>query len=120
MKCEVEVTDEFGDWWDSPSIEEQESVAYSIRLLEEKGVALGHPHTSNIAGSRHSHMRELRVQHAGQPYRVLYAFDPRRMAVLLIGADKTGQDRWYEIFIPIADDLYDQHVASLKAEGLIK
>lgn len=120
MKCEVEVTDEFGDWWDSLSLEEQESVAYSVRLLEEKGVALGHPHSSSIVVSRHPHMRELRIQHAGQPWRVLYAFDPRRMAILLIGADKTGQDRWYEIFVPIADNLYDRHVALLKQEGLIK
>lgn len=120
MRCEVEVTDEFGEWWDSLSIEEQESVAYSVRLLEEKGIALGHPHTSNIVGSKHTHMRELRIQHAGQPYRVLYAFDPRRMAILLIGAGKTGQDRWYEIYIPIADNLYDQHLVSLKKEGFIK
>jgi hypothetical protein len=52
-------------------------------------------------------MRELRVQHQGRPYRVLYAFDPRRVAILLIGGDKTGNDRWYEKFVPRADRLYD-------------
>ena len=64
-------------------------------------------------------MKELRIQHAGRPYRVLYAFDPRRCAILLIGGDKTGNDRWYEIFVPRADRLYDEHIASLRGEGMI-
>ena len=64
-------------------------------------------------------MRELRVQHQGRPYRVLYAFDPRRAAILLIGGDKTGNERWYDEFVPIADRLYDAHLETLKREGLI-
>jgi len=64
-------------------------------------------------------MRELRTQHAGRPLRTLYAFDPRRAAILLIGGDKTGNNRWYETQIPIADRLYDQHLEQLKQEGLI-
>ena len=64
-------------------------------------------------------MRELRTQHDGHPYRTLYAFDPRRAAILLIGGDKTGNDRWYDINIPIADRLYDAHLEQLKKEGLI-
>ena len=59
-------------------------------------------------------MRELRIQHEGRPYRVLYAFDPNRAALLLIGGDKTGNDRWYEIFVPIADRLYDEHLKELE------
>jgi hypothetical protein len=64
-------------------------------------------------------MRELRIQHEGRPYRILYAFDPRRSAILLIGGDKTGNDRWYGEYIPIADRIYDEHIAQLKQEGLI-
>ena len=67
--------------------------------------------------SKHSHMRELRTQHEGRPYRTLYAFDPRRAAILLIGGDKTGNDRWYETHIPMADKLYDAHLEELKKEG---
>ena len=67
----------------------------------------------------HSHMRELRVQHGGRPYRVLYAFDPRRMAILLIGGDKTGNDRWYEENVPRADDIYEAYLLELGREGLI-
>jgi len=119
MAWDVEYTDEFGNWWKDLSIDEQESVAHSVGLLEVFGPNLGFPHSSGIKGSRHSHMRELRVQHDGQPYRVLYAFDPRRNALLLIGGNKTGDDRWYDSHIPIADDLYDDHIAALKKEGLI-
>ncbi len=85
---------------------------------KHKGPQLGHPHTSSIETSRHSHMRELRVQHAGRPYRVLYAFDPRRSAILLIGGDKTGDGRWYEVHVPIADRLYDEHLDELRKDGL--
>ena len=60
-------------------------------------------------------MRELRIQHKGRPYRVLYAFDPRRVAILLIGGDKTGNNRWYDQFVPIADKLYAEHIATLKS-----
>jgi len=64
-------------------------------------------------------MRELRIQHAGNPFRVLYAFDPRRTAILLLGGNKSGNDRWYEEYVPIADKLYDEHLETLKREGLI-
>ncbi len=64
-------------------------------------------------------MRELRIQHEGRPYRILYAFDPRRSAILLIGGDKTGNDRGHGEYIPIADRIYDEHIAQLKQEGLI-
>ena len=74
-----------------------------MQLLEERGPNLGFPHSSGINGSKHSHMRELRTQHEGHPYRTLYAFDPRRSAILLIGGDKTGDDRWYDVNVPVAD-----------------
>lgn len=61
-------------------------------------------------------MRELRIQHQGAPYRVLYAFDPGRVAILLIGGDKTGNDRWYEENVPVADRLYDEHLEQIERE----
>lgn len=64
-------------------------------------------------------MRELRVQSGGRPLRVFYAFDPRRSAILLIGGDKTGDDRFYERMVPIADQLYDDYIAEIRKEGLI-
>ena len=61
-------------------------------------------------------MRELRVQHQGRPYRVIYIFDPRRVALLLLGGDKTGDDRWYEKNGPLADQLYDNYLAEIEEE----
>ncbi len=58
------------------------------------------------------------MQHEGRPYRVLYAFDPRRSAILLIGGDETGNDRWYDEFVPVADTLYDEHIETLRRKGL--
>lgn len=115
----MEYTDELEEWWADLTEAEQESIDASVRLLEEKGPNLGFPHTSGIERSKHSHMRELRVQHNGRPYRVLYAFDPRRCAILLLGGDKTGDDRWYEAHVPIADRLYDTHIETLRKEGQI-
>ncbi|UIF87754.1 type II toxin-antitoxin system RelE/ParE family toxin [Cupriavidus sp. UYPR2.512] len=116
---EVEYTDELGAWWQDLTEAEQESIDASVRLLEQLGPNLGFPHSSGIGGSKHDHMRELRVQHAGRPYRILYAFDPRRCAILLIGGDKTGNNRWYEAHVPIADRLYDAHLETLRKEGQI-
>jgi hypothetical protein len=113
MTCEVEYTDEFGEWWNDLSEDEQDSVAAKVQLLEQLGPQLPYPHSSGINGSRHSHMRELRIQHQGDPYRALYAFDPRRIAILLIGGCKTGDDRWYDKMVPIADDLYDEHLKEI-------
>ncbi|MXY33556.1 MAG: addiction module toxin RelE [Boseongicola sp. SB0664_bin_43] len=83
------------------------------------GTRLRYPQSSGIKGSRHDHMRELRVQSGGKPIRVFYAFDPRRTAILLIGGDKKGDNRFYERFVPFADRLYDDHLKELKEEGAI-
>ena len=120
MAYSVEYTDEFGAVWQGFTETQQEDVSAMVTLLEERGPSLPFPFSSGIEGSRHSHMRELRVQSGGRPIRIFYAFDPRRSAILLIGGDKTGNDRFYDQFIPVADTLYDQHLAELKKEGLIK
>ena len=119
MVWEVEYTDEFGEWWESLSIEEQESISASIELLETVGTNLKFPHSSGVHGSKHGHMRELRTQHQGRPFRTLYAFDPRRAVILLIAGDKTSDKQWYDTNIPIADRLYDEHLDQLTQEGLI-
>ncbi len=90
-----------------------------VVLLRAFGPALRYPHSSSITTSRHAHMRELRIQHRGKPYRVLYAFDPRRVAILLIGGRKTDDRRWYETYVPLADRLYDEYIETLKKEGLL-
>ena len=58
-------------------------------------------------------MKELRVQHRGRPWRVLFAFDPRRIAFLILAGDKTGDPNWYDINVPKADAIYDQHLREI-------
>lgn len=115
---DVEYTDEFEDWWNQLTEAEQESIEASVELLEACGPNLRFPHSSGVEASKHGRMRELRTQHEGRPYRTLYAFDPRRTAILLIAGDKTGNDQWYEEFVPIADKLYDEHLDEIGKEGL--
>jgi hypothetical protein len=80
----------------------------------EYGPLLRRPHSDVVGRSEYPNMKELRVQHAGRPYRVLYAFDPKREALLLIGGDKTGNDRWYDEFVPQADKLFREHLEQMK------
>ena len=61
-------------------------------------------------------LRELRVQSNGRPFRILYAFDPVRSAILLLGGDKSGDDHWYIRNIPIAERLYSEHLQELEQE----
>jgi hypothetical protein len=117
---DVEVTDEFKAWWNGLTEAERTSVDRSVLLLEERGPHLPFPYSSKVNGSRHSAMRELRVQHQGQPYRVLYIFDPRRVALLLMGGDKTGDDRWYEKNVSLADQIYDNYLAEMEEENNAK
>ena len=117
MAWDVEYTDEFGEWWDTLAEAAQIDVDAIVLLLQAHGPSLPFPYSSGVSGSRHPHMRELRVQHKGNPLRILYAFDPRRTAILLLGGDKTGNDRWYENAIPRADRLYEAHVRTIGRRG---
>lgn len=116
MAWEIEYTDEIGEWWETLTESCQDDLDIVVDLLQERGPHLEFPYSSGISGSRLNHLRELRVQHKGEPYRILYAFDPRRTAILLIGGCKTGDSRWYEKMIPLADKLYQQHLSALEKE----
>jgi len=109
---EVEFTDEFEVWWDTLTEAAQISVNAKVFMLETLGPNLGHPHSSAVKGSQYS-LRELRIQHQGRPLRVLYVFDPRRLVLLLIGGDKTGDDRWYDKFVPLAEKIYSFHLKTV-------
>ena len=95
LEWSVEYTDEFGAWWNDLSVEEQEDVDASVGLLERYGPALKFPHSLYA----------------------LYAFDPIRSAILLVGGEKTGNDRWYETFVPQADRLFSEHLRSIDKKG---
>lgn len=116
---EVEFTNEFEDWWETWTPDQQEAIDDRVMLLAERGPDLRRPVVGEITNSRHSNMKELRASMGGA-LRVLFAFDPRRHAILLLGGNKSGQwTEWYQSAISEADDLYDLHLQELRDEGLI-
>jgi hypothetical protein len=117
MAWEVEFSDEFEAWWDGLTEDEQDSINPLVIALQDLGPALTRPRADTVHGSTYPNMRELRIQHQGRPYRVLYAFDPRRVAFLLLGGDKTGNARWYEENVPKADAIFAEHLQTLKREN---
>jgi len=113
---DVEFTDEFHEWWDSISEPEQEEISAKVELLQERGPILPRPHSDVIVTSRHANMKELRGRVDQRELRVLYAFDRKRNAILLIGGDKTENPKWYDEYVPIADDIFDRHLKQLEKE----
>ncbi len=120
MEWEVEVTDEFRDWYEDLDSETQAPVRAAVERLQQTGPALGRPTVGEIAGSRIHNLKELRP--AGTSIRILFCFDPRRTAILLLGGDKGehGWKSWYRDAIADAEQLYDEHLTELRKEGLIE
>ena len=120
MPYEVSFTDEFGGWWENLTIDQQEDITARVELLVTEGPALGRPVVDRVATSSFHNMKELRCSSDGA-LRVLFAFDPRRQAILLLGGDKTGDwNAWYLEAVPDADRLYAKYLEDLRGEGLIE
>lgn len=114
----VEFTDQFLDWWSELHETDQERVGAAVEVLRDRGPGLGRPYVDTLRGSRHRNMKELRPR--GGHLRVLFAFDPRRTAILLLGGDKADLwQRWYTETVPMADTLYDEYLDELRRDGLI-
>jgi hypothetical protein len=97
---------------------DKEALLAAVRILRDEGPNLGRPLVDSVAGSRHSNMKELRPGSTGRTeIRVLFAFDVRRRAILLVGGDKSRDWRgWYAVNIAIADDRFDEHQARVAAQ----
>ena len=106
---EVLGTAEFEEWFLALDARDTVAVVRVVGLLEAKGLALSYPYSSALVGSRYA-LRELRVQSAGHPLRIVYAFDPKRQAVLILGGDKTGDERFYERVIPQAEVIWERYL----------
>jgi hypothetical protein len=113
MTWEVEVSDEFIAWYDSLDEEEGVSVDTAVDMLVEYGPTLGRPHADTLKGSTFTNLKELRIQHSGRPYRILFAFDPRRSAYLILGGDKAGDADWYVDAIRRAEAIYARHLKEI-------
>jgi hypothetical protein len=116
MLWPIEVTDEFERWYVGLAATDREAVNISVDILEERGPGLARPLVGEIVGSRHGQLKELRIG----TIRILFRFDLRRTAILLVGGDKRGEwNNWYRLAIPIADDLYDEYISDLHKQGLL-
>lgn len=113
---DVEGTDEFEQWFrDTLDARERAAVGRVLELLTERGLRLGRPHVDTLAGTTLANLKELRAHTNVAELRVLFAFDPRRTAILLLGGNKAGKwDRWYRQAIPQAEALYSQHLETLQ------
>ena len=112
MVTEVVGSDEFVEWFESLDEGDTDAVARVVDMLELQGPTLPFPYSSAINGSRIA-LRELRIQSGGAPLRVLYAFDPVRRAVLLLGGDKTGDKRFYDRLVPRAEQIFGQYLKEI-------
>jgi hypothetical protein len=116
MKYKVLYSEVYEKWWFDLSEPEQIDIRAVIKMLKTFGTNLGYPYSSKINHSplKTKHMRELRIKHKGYPYRILYAFDPKQQAILLLGGDKTGNKRWYLTNVPMADKIYQKYLLTIK------
>jgi hypothetical protein len=105
---------EFHKWFAEQEEGLQDEIWVFIGLLERFGPNLARPHADSVKGSTFSNMKELRLQYQGKPWRILFAFDPKRNAVLLVGGTKVGKENWYDVHIPIADERFQRYLVSLK------
>jgi hypothetical protein len=119
MIWEIIFHEKFEAWFFAEEPDLQDSIAMVLDILEIQGASLGRPYVDTIKGSAFTNMKELRVQHDGNPYRILFAFDPQRRAVLLIGGNKRGDKRWYEVNIPIADRLFVEYLEETNGGELL-
>lgn len=118
LKCNVMawailLDEEFAAWLGALLETPREEILAYVELLRERGPKLGRPYADTVKSSRYSNMKELRIQIAGDPWRVLFAFDPRRSAVLLVGGNKGPDKRWYKTNVPLADKRFAKHLKTL-------
>ncbi|HXW68744.1 MAG TPA: type II toxin-antitoxin system RelE/ParE family toxin [Dissulfurispiraceae bacterium] len=106
----IDRTEQVSEWVKSLDEDAKEAIFKSLLILQEIGPSLGRPHVDLIKKSRHKNMKELRIHNKQRLFRILFAFDPGRNAILLVGGDKRGDKRFYDKVIPLADSLLDKHL----------
>jgi hypothetical protein len=116
MEWDVQLDEDFAAWLARLDADLRNEILAHANLLREHGPQLGRPHVDTLEGSAFTNMKELRVQFRGDPWRILFAFDPNRAAILLVGGNKRGDKRWYKKHLPIADERFRRHLERLERE----
>jgi len=116
MEWDVEFHDDFEGEFDDLSEAVQDAILAEVNLLTKVGPSLKRPHADTLNGSKHANMKELRCNADDGVWRIAFAFDPERKAILLTAGDKAGvnEKRFYKTLIAKADDRFDQHLAAQK------
>lgn len=116
MPWDVSFHDEYALEFEVLDANVQDEIFALIELLEEFGPSLKRPHCDTLNGSKHANMKELRFSLPGGVWRVAFAFDPQRCAILLVGGNKTGvsQKKFYKELIRVADCRFDDHLSDLE------
>lgn len=120
MSWTVEFEEAFEAEFDTFDEVVQDAIFARLILLKREGPQLGRPHADTLSGSRHHNMKELRVNADDGVWRIAFAFDPDRKAILLAAGDKSGgsERRFYKQLIAKADDRFDRHLARQKGEQI--
>ncbi len=113
MGYKVNFSTEFQIWFAEQEERLQDTLSEQIKNLERKGPHLGRPLVDTLKGSQMSNLKEFRLPFQGQPYRILFAFDPEREAILLIGGNKASDKKWYQRMIPQAETIFANHLKKL-------
>jgi hypothetical protein len=116
MEWDILFDEQFDEWFGTLEVGLQDEIWAYVELLRRRGPNLGRPRVDTVKGSAFSNMKELRIQYRGDPWRILFAFDPRRNAILLVGGNKRGKKKWYEDHIRIADERFGRHLQRLEQD----
>ena len=116
MEWSVIFHKKFAEWYETLSPSACKDIAIALRLLQQSGPKLGRPYVDTIKGSSLKNLKELRVQHKGAPYRLLFVFDPLRQAIILVGGNKAKSKRWYEQNIRLAEKRFAEHLREIGEE----
>jgi len=120
MSWNIQFYDDFDLEFDElPQVVQNECLAH-LKILEKFGPELGRPHVDTLKGSKHFNMKELRFNADNGVWRIAFAFDPTRQAIVLVGGDKSGgsEKRFYKDLIKLADKRFDNHLSNLKKRGV--
>jgi hypothetical protein len=114
MEWDVQFDEDFAAWLAGLEADLRNEIIAHANLLRQHGPQLGRPYVDTLEDSAFTNMKELRVQFRGDPWRILFAFDPHRAAILLVGGNKRGDKRWYKKQLPIADERFRRHLRRLE------
>lgn len=108
--------DEFATWLDEQEEGLQLRTLANFELLKERGPLLNRPYVDTLKGSEIANLKELRISYENAPIRILFAFDPKQQAIVILGGNKQGDKRWYDVNIPLAEKRYKKHLEDQKAD----